>query len=219
LGKSEEGGAALALEVVSDAICPWCWIGKRRLERALGLLGAPFEASIAWRPFELNPAMPRAGIDRRDYRIAKFGSWEHSQSLDARVASAGAEDGLEFRFDRIGRTPNTRDAHRVIRLAGEKGVQGAVVEALFTAYFHEGRDIGALDVLADVGASAGLDRQEVAAMLAGERLAAEVAGDLERARRLGISGVPTVLIRGETLFSGALDPAMMAARLRAALPH
>ena len=115
-------------------------------------------ASVAWLPFELNPEMPKAGVDRRAYRSAKFGSWQHSQALDAQVAAAGRSDGLVFNHDRMERTPNTVDAHRLIWLAGQHGKQDAVVEALFAAYFNEGRDVGDPTVLADVGASAGLDR-------------------------------------------------------------
>ena len=113
------------LGIFSDTICPWCYIGKRRAERALRALGAEDLAlTVRWRPFELNPGMPPDGVDRRTYRAVKFGSWERSQALDARVAAAGAEDGIVFRHDRIARTPNTRASHRLIWLAGAKGGRG-----------------------------------------------------------------------------------------------
>src|SRR5262249_46525103 len=142
--------------------CPWCFIGKRRLEKALD--GRP--AMVRWHPFELNPDMPREGIDRKSYRIRKFGSWERSQELDAQVAAAGQGEGIAFNFDKMLRTPNTLDAHRVIGLAGERGMQDTVVEALFQAYFAGGRDLSDWGTLADVAAGAGLDRAEVDELLA-----------------------------------------------------
>ena len=130
------------VDVISDVICPWCYIGKRRLERAVRDLGGRHEVRVRWHPFQLNPTMPEGGMDRKDYRTAKFGSWERSQALDAQVAAAGIAEGIAFAFDRIGRTPNTLDAHRLIALAGERGVQDAVVEAFFRGYFAEARDLG-----------------------------------------------------------------------------
>ena len=127
----------LTIDVISDVICPWCLIGKRRLEKALG--NRP--AVVSWHPFQLNPDMPREGIDRKSYRIRKFGSWERSQELDAQVAAAGQGEGITFNFDKMDRTPNTLDAHRIIWLAGERGVQDAVVEAMFLAYFTDGGDL------------------------------------------------------------------------------
>ncbi len=154
----------LTIDVISDVICPWCFIGKRRLEKAL----RDRAAAVRWHPFQLNPDMPREGIERKSYRIRKFGSWERSQELDAHVGAAGRGEGIAFNFDRMARTPNTLDAHRVIWLAGERGVQDAVVEALFLAYFTDGRDLSDRATLADVAAGAGLDRAEVAGLLAGE---------------------------------------------------
>jgi predicted DsbA family dithiol-disulfide isomerase len=206
----------LKIQIISDAICPWCWVAKRRLERALSALKPTVTATIAWRPFELNPEMPKAGLDRRAYRSRKFGSWEHSQALDGQVVSAAKEDGLEFRHQLIQRTPNTLDAHRLIWLAGQEGDQNAVVEGLFSAYFHEGRDIGTADVLTEVGAAAGLDRTRVSGMLKSGEGLNEVAAELDRARRLRVSGVPTVVVNGRPLFSGALRSELMEARLREA---
>src|SRR5712671_1843704 len=163
--------ATLAIVVISDAICPWCWVAKRRLDSAI----APdVTASVTWRPFELNPEMPKGRVDRRAYRSAKFGSWQHSQALDAQVAAAGRSEGLVFNHDKMERTPNTVDAHRLIWLAGQRGKQDVVVEGLFAAYFNEGRDVGDPTVLADVGASAGLDRARILAMLASDEGQAEV---------------------------------------------
>src|SRR5258706_5142548 len=125
----------LEIELISDVICPWCFIGKRRFEKALPLIGREVPIEVDWRPFELNPDMPLEGIDRKLYRTRKFGSWERSKALDAQLAEAGASEGIQFAFDRMDRTPSTFEAHRLIWLAGEQNVQGAVVEALFQAYF------------------------------------------------------------------------------------
>ena len=214
------GTAALSrIDVVSDAICPWCWIGKRHLEGALARLaeeGDRFE--VHWRPFQLNPDMPREGVERDAYRAAKFGSIERSRELDAQVAAAGAAAGLEFRFDRQRRTPNTVNAHRLIRHAGAVGGtarQDAVVEALFRAYFQDGRDIGNAAVLAEVAAGAGLDG--AAAFLASDDGAAEVREEDAGFRRLGISGVPSFALAGHVLFSGAVPAERMADAFRRAL--
>src|SRR4051812_12855702 len=154
----------LTIDVVSDVICPWCFIGKRRLEKALG----DRAATVRWHPFQLNPGMPREGIDRKSYRIRKFGSWERSQELDAQVGAAGRGEGIVFNFDKMARTPNTLDTHRVIWLARERGVQDAVVEALFQGYFTDGRDLSDRATLVGVAAGAGLDRAEVEKLLAGD---------------------------------------------------
>src|SRR6266581_770360 len=173
-GTASNTTATLVIEVISDAICPWCWIAKQRLDSAIAAIAPDVTASVTWRPFELNPEMPKAGVDRRAYRSAKFGSWQHSQALDAQVAAAGRSEGLVFNHDRMERTPNTLDAHRLILLAGQQGKQHDVVEGLFAAYFNEGRDVGDPTVLADVGASAGLDRARILAMLASDDGLAEV---------------------------------------------
>src|SRR5882762_855583 len=209
----------LAIEVVSDAICPWCWVAKRRLDRAIAAISPDVTASVTWRPFELNPEMPKAGVDRRAYRSAKFGSWQHSQALDAQVAAAGRSEGLVFNHDKMERTPNTVDAHRLIWLAGQQGKQNDVVEGLFAAYFDEGRDIGDPTVLADVGASAGLDRAMILAMLSSDEGLAGVRSDLQRALNLRVSGVPTVLVDGVPVFSGAIRADLMEAELRKAAGH
>ena len=196
----------IRVDVISDVICPWCWIGKRRLEKAFATIAGTHEVVVRWHPFQLNPDMPRAGIERRAYRTAKFGSWERSLELDARLAAVGAGEGIAFAFDRIARTPNTLDAHRLIRLAGERGVQDAVVEALFRAYFTLGRDVGDCETLLDVTAGAGLDRDLSAVELnSGEGLEAIRAEEGE-ARQLGVRGVPFFVVNGELTLSGAQEP-------------
>jgi predicted DsbA family dithiol-disulfide isomerase len=163
--------------------------------------------------------MPKAGVDRRAYRSAKFGSWQRSQALDAQVAAAGRSEGLVFNHDKMERTPNTLDAHRLIRLAGQQGKQHDVVEGLFAAYFNEGRDVGDPTVLADIGASAGLDHDRILAMLGSDEGQAEVRSELQRAVNLRVSGVPTVLVDGVPIFSGAIRAELMEAELRKAAGH
>jgi predicted DsbA family dithiol-disulfide isomerase len=195
----------LTVDVISDVICPWCYIGKRRLDKAVAALDGQHEVRVRWLPFQLNPAMPKDGIGRREYRTRKFGSWERSLELDGRVAAAGKEEGIHFAFDRIERTPNTLDGHRLIWLAGEEKVQDAVVEALFRAYFTDGRDISKRPTLLDVVAEVGLDRHKAEAVLDADGLeAVEEAGEM--ARRWRVEGVPFFIINGTLTLSGAQPP-------------
>ena len=191
------------IDVISDVICPWCWIGKRQLEGALAMLDTPF--AIHWRPFQLNPDLPAEGVERASYRAAKFGSVERGAELDANVAAAGRVVGLEFRHDRMLRTPNTIAAHRLLAWAGVR--QNDLAEALFRAYFQDGQDIGDHAVLAGVAAELGLD---AAPFLASDGQDAEVRAEDANFRRLGISGVPSFALDGAVLFSGAYPAERMA---------
>lgn len=205
------------IDVISDAICPWCYIGKRQLERALDILASNHcSITVAWHPFQLNPDMPAEGVEREKYRIAKFGSLERSRQLDQRITETAASVGLEFHLDRLTRTPNTVNAHRLIRFAGQKGVQDAVVEELFEGYFCKGADIGDSKILADIGAEGGLDRAEVLAMLAGDEGRKEVLAADQMARNAGIQGVPSFALQGHVLFSGAVPAEEMAQTFRRA---
>jgi predicted DsbA family dithiol-disulfide isomerase len=194
----------LAVDVISDVICPWCYIGKRRLEKAVAAFDGPVR--VRWLPFQLNPSMPKEGIRRREYRTRKFGSWERSQELDARVVEVGQSEGIHFAFDRIERTPNTLDAHRLIGLAERKGVQGAVVEALFRAYFTEGRDISNRRTLLDVVAEAGLDRLEAEALLNSDGGLEAIKDADALARRFRVEGVPFFVVNDTLTLSGAQQP-------------
>ena len=205
----------LAVDVISDVICPWCYIGKRRLEKATASFGGP--VSVRWLAFQLNPTMPKEGVSRREYRTRKFGSWERSQELDARVVAVGKEEGIHFAFDRIERTPNTLDAHWLIWLAEKQGVQDAVVEALFRAYFTEGRDISNRQTLLDVVAEAGLDRDEAEAMLHSEDGLEPVKEADALARRLRVEGVPFFVVNGKLTLSGAQPPDAFLEAFRQAL--
>ena len=203
------------IDIVSDAICPWCYIGKRQLERARTRLDAEgLDFAVRWNPFQLNPDMPREGVDRAAYRAEKFGSAERAAALDAQVAEAARSVGLAFRPDLMTRTPNTLDAHRLIWLAGQHGVQDQAMEAVFAAYFTEGRDIGDHETLADCAVAAGLERAEALAFLAGERIAAEMLAADRAAREAGVNGVPSFFLDGYGLVSGAVPAEQMAEALR-----
>ncbi|MBR0670590.1 DsbA family oxidoreductase [Neoroseomonas soli] len=206
------------LEIVSDVICPWCWIGKTHLDGALALLaeeGLTFE--VGWLPYQLNPDMPEGGVDRRTYRAEKFGSLERSQELDSQVAEAGRVAGIGFRHDLMARTPNTVQAHRLIRLAGAAGVQHAVVERLFRAYFQEGKDIGDQAVLAAEGATAGMPQEALDAFTGSDAARAEVIAESQALAQAGVTGVPSFVLDRHLLFSGAMPAERMADAFRRAV--
>lgn len=197
--------ALIKLDILSDPICPWCYIGKARLDRALEARpDHPFE--IEWHPFQLNPDMPRAGMDRRAYMEAKFGGRDGAVQAYRPVVEHAADAGLELNLDRIARAPNTLDAHRLIHWAGLEGRQTAVVAALFRAYFRDGRDIGDAGVLADLAGEAGLDRGMVARLLAGDGDRDEIAARDAHARERGVSAVPTFVLANTYVLSGAQTP-------------
>jgi predicted DsbA family dithiol-disulfide isomerase len=211
----EAGLVGTRIDIVSDTICPWCYIGKRHLEQALTLLaeeGLAFQ--VHWNPFQLNPDMPKEGRDRATYRAWKFGSAEKAAALDQRLSEAAAAAGLGFRTDLMTRTPNTIDSHRLIWFGGQNGAQDAVMEAVFKAYFIEGRDIGNHDVLADCAAEAGLSRRAVLDFLASDDAAAAMRAADQAAREAGVSGVPSFFLDGYSLFSGAMPAQTIAAALR-----
>jgi len=211
-------GGRPRLDIVSDTICPWCYVGKRHLEAALPILASEgLSFDIMWRPFRLNPDIPKGGVDRRAYRSAKFGSWEKSLALDAQVAAAGAIDGLAFHHDRIVRTPNTVGSHILIRLAHEVGgaaLQDRVVEALFAGYFTQGSDVGDPEVLADIGAAAGMERPRVLAAVFDRARGDEVMKEERLARDLHLNGVPSFVLDGKYIFSGAEPSYIIVAALR-----
>ena len=199
------------IDVISDSICPWCYIGKRNLEGALKILaGEKLHFDVMWHPFQLNPEMPAEGVERKAYREAKFGGPEKAKAIDERITATAATVGLDFHLDRLTRTPNTVNSHRLIRMAGQEGVQDAVVEALFKAYFCEGADIGDAEILAGVGGTGGLDPDAVFKMLKGEEHRREVLSGDQMARNAGIQGVPSFALQGHVLFSGAQPAEEMA---------
>jgi len=194
------------IEIVSDVICPWCYIGRRRLAKALEL--APeVQVEITWLPFQLNPGMPREGMPRAEYRKAKFGSVERGRELDARVAGEGRGEGIAFAFERMQRTPNTVAAHRLIAAAQKEGKGQAAVDALFKAYFENAEDIGDAAVLEKISSALGIkgevDEKEVAALEASMR-------------GLGIQAVPTFIFDRKFGVSGAHPPEALAQAMREA---
>ncbi len=192
----------LVIDVISDVVCPWCFVGKRRLEQAIALRpGRP--VAVRWHPFQLDPTIAPEGMDRKAYMERKFGAGGRLAEIHARLSGIGAEVGIDFAFEAIHRSPNTRDAHRLIRLAAVDGLQGPVAEALFAAYFEQGRDIGDHAVLADVAEQSGLDRAGVEAMLAGDDLVADVETEIRSAQEIGVQGVPFFIIAGRYAVSGA----------------
>jgi predicted DsbA family dithiol-disulfide isomerase len=211
------------IDIVSDAICPWCYIGKRQLERALAVLGQEgLHFSVHWNPFQLNPDMPAEGRDRAAYRARKFGSAEKAAALDARITEAAAGVGLAFRTGLMTRTPNTIQAHRLIWFAGQRDaameqprdLQNATMEAVFKAYFMQGADIGEIETLAACAAEAGLDAGEVMAFLTGNLAEQEMRAADNAAREAGVSGVPSFFLDGYGLFSGAMPAETMFDALR-----
>lgn len=197
--------------MVSDVVCPWCYIGKRRLAKAIAALAGEINAEIRWLPFQLNPTMPAEGMPRAEYRARKFGSLERSRQLDARVAKEGESEGIAFAFERIERTPNTVAAHALVGLAQEQSRADAVVDALFRAYFEEGKDIGDAAVLADVA-----ERCQVSGRPRQEAMTEVVALD-EQMRGLGISAVPTFILARKFAVSGAHPPETLVEAIREAV--
>jgi predicted DsbA family dithiol-disulfide isomerase len=190
----------VSIEIYSDVICPWCYIGKRRLERALERLGAAVKPQIAWRPFQLNPTMPKEGMPRTAYVEAKFGSLDSFRLMEEQVLEAGAAEEIPFAFGKMTRTPNTFLAHRVIWYGGRQGVQDAVVTSLFRGYFEEGVDIGSAAALIGLSARAGLDAEP---FLQTDDGTAEVKAEEIEGQRLGIRAVPYFVVNRAYGISGA----------------
>ena len=198
--------APLVVDVVSDVVCPWCFIGKRHLEAALAGLPDGAAAVVRWHPFELNPDLPAEGVDRRGYLEAKFGGPVRAAEIYARVREAGVRAGIAFDFEAIARQPNTREAHRLIAWSQAQGDAGPLVERLFRAYFVEGRFVGDRDTLAALAADTGLDADAARAWLASGEGADAIEVAEARARSLGIGGVPFFIFDGKVGLSGAQPP-------------
>jgi predicted DsbA family dithiol-disulfide isomerase len=193
------------LDIYSDTICPWCFVGKRRLERALAMRPQA-EIGIRWRAFQLNPGMPAEGMERREYLELKFGGPERAARIYEAVRMAGESEGIRFAFERIRRTPNTFDSHRLLRHAHEAGRQGLLLEELFQAYFMGGQDIGSRRALLGCAERAGLDVAAAERYLAGSEDAEATLAEDRLARRQGINGVPCFIFNGRFALSGAQPP-------------
>jgi predicted DsbA family dithiol-disulfide isomerase len=197
----------MRIEIVADVICPWCFVGKRRFERAMALR-PNLSVARAWRPFQLNPETPVEGLPRDIYLQAKFGAARNAARVHAALETAGTGEGIDFAFDRIRRTPNTVRAHRMIRLAAAAGAADELVEALFCGYFLSGLDIGDIDVLAALAVGVGLDEDATRAYLTGDSGTDEVLAEDRRARRLGIRAVPCIIFESGYAIAGAQEPEM-----------
>lgn len=207
---------ALTIDIVSDVMCPWCYIGKRRLEAALADVRKEMDVEVRWRPYQLDPSLPKQGKDRQQYLEDKFGGPEGAEKAYASVRNAGAEENIAFAFDDIPVSANTLDAHRVIRWAGSEGLaaQDATVEALFKAYFEDGKNIGDDDVLIAAAAEAGLDREVVARLLSGEADKDTVSAEIDQARQMGVTGVPCFIIDMKYAVVGAQPAEALADAMR-----
>jgi predicted DsbA family dithiol-disulfide isomerase len=193
----------MQIDVYSDIVCPWCFIGKRRLERALVQTNRAKDVPVRWRPFELNPTMTKMGMGRRAYLEAKFGGPSEVKAMQDRVVAVGASVGIDFAFDRIVKTPNTFDAHRLVWFAQQRGRQDEVVEELFHGYFVEGLDIGDSETLTSLAVRAGIDGENVRQMLDTEEGAEAVRQEEVRGHQLGITSVPYFALNGQKGISGA----------------
>ena len=195
----------MLIDIVSDVVCPWCYVGKRRLEAALAER-RELSVEIVWHAFQLNPGMPKEGMDRGDYLATKFGSPDRAASIYRDIEQAGADAGIAFAFDAIERTPNTIDAHRLILLAGRHDVQHAVVELLFRRYFLDGADIGNVERLTAIAAEAGIDEAAARAYLESDEGVEEVTSEDRQMRKIGVTGVPCFIIDKRYAISGAQAP-------------
>jgi predicted DsbA family dithiol-disulfide isomerase len=207
------------IDVISDVVCPWCYIGKRHLERALELWRARYPdefPTVRWHPFQLNPQLPAGGVPRKQYLEDKFGGPERAKEIYARVSAAGKRAGIEFAFDAIQVQPNTIDAHRLMHFAGERGLQDAMAEVMFRRYFEQGADLTDKAILADIAAQAGMNRDEALTYLTSDADRVLIEEQDRRARSTGVQGVPFFIFNQRLALSGAQPPeAMMEAMEKA----
>ncbi|ODT05560.1 MAG: disulfide bond formation protein DsbA [Mesorhizobium sp. SCN 65-20] len=205
----------VTIDVVSDVVCPWCYLGMRRLESALEGL-TDIKADVRWRPFQLDPTIPAEGKERKAYMLAKFNDEARLQQVHANLVSLGAVEGISFDFDAITVAPNTLDAHRLIRWAASSGdgVQGKLVRTLFSYYFEQGKNIGDHGVLTEAAKEAGMDATVVEALLPTDSDREDVSSEIATASRMGITGVPCFLLEGKYAVMGAQDSATLADAVR-----
>ncbi len=198
----------MQIDFISDTVCPWCFIGKRRLARAIAMRPA-ISFDVRYRPYRLDPSLPKGGMDRDAYMTAKFGKGGGVEDAQKVIAAEGAKEGIEFDFAAIRRAPNTLDSHRLIRWAALTGAQDEVVERLFAAYFENGEDIGDIRVLADIADVSGMDGAQVADMLESDQDLALVEREDQLAREMGVTGVPAMIFANKVAVSGAREPQVL----------
>lgn len=205
----------LTIDVVSDVVCPWCFLGMKRLENALATL-PDIDAEVRWRPFQLDPTIPPEGKERKAYMLSKFNDEARLTQAHATLVSLGAVEGISFDFDAITVAPNTLDAHRVIRWAAASGadVQDKLARALFSLYFEQGKNVGDHAVLVEAARQAGMDAAVVEALLPTDSDRDEVTNEIVTASRMGITGVPCFLLDGKYAIMGAQDSAALADAIR-----
>lgn len=204
------------IDIVSDVMCPWCLIGKRRFEKALALR-PDVDVDVRWRPFQLDPTLPEEGMDRREYLARKFGGDERADQIYQNVRDAGAQEGIPFAFEKIEYSSNTLNAHRVIRWAATAGCQDEVVERLFNMYFIEGRNLGDREVLKEAAVDAGMDEELVTRLLATDADRDMVENEIELARKIGVTGVPCFIVDNKYVIMGAEQPETIAGAIDLAL--
>lgn len=207
----------VTIDVISDVMCPWCMIGKKRLEDALAMIDGEIAVTVRWHPYQLDATLPKEGLDRRTYLENKFGGPERAKQIYANIEKAGKEAGIQFDFDKITVSPNTADAHRLIMLAGRQGadIQNTMVEALFTAFFINGENIGDQDFLVALAKNNGLSPEGLAAWKAGAGTQ-ELKAQVEQAREIGVTGVPFFILNQKLAIAGAQPPQAMAQAIRQA---
>jgi predicted DsbA family dithiol-disulfide isomerase len=202
----------MQIDVISDVICPWCFLGKRRLDKAIAMVPEA-KIEVVFRPFFLDPTIPPEGMSRHKYMVDKFGE-ERLKTLHMPLEDMGAKDGVVYHFDKITRTPNTLDAHRLIRWAMQAGKQLTVVEALFVAYWQYGKDVGDHAVLSEIATTCGLDGREIAIFLKQDTDKSTVLTEAQKAMEMGVQGVPTMIINHKYGISGAQDAETVAGAIR-----
>jgi predicted DsbA family dithiol-disulfide isomerase len=215
MSASKPSAAPLAIDVVSDVVCPWCFIGKRRLEKALALT-PDIPVEVRWHPYFLNPWVPREGISREQYLTTKFGSVDRYKGMAQRVAAAAAEEGLTYALDKIARQPNTLDCHRLILWAGNTGDPGRMKQRLMELYFSEGADLSDPEVLVRAAVDCGMDGDLVRRLLASDADVERVTREAEQAKEAGIDGVPCFILAGVLAVSGAQAPDDLAGAIKRA---
>ena len=205
--------AKLHLDVIVDVVCPWCFLGKRRLDAALVELD-DLDIEVRYRPFQLDPTIPQEGIEREEYVIGKFGSADALDEAHARLFSLGADVGITYAFDLIEKSPNTLDAHRLVRWAAAEGLGDPMLERLFSLFFEDGADLTKAETLIAAAEEVGLDEDEVAMRLEDGVDLDAVKADIAHAGRIGITGVPTIIVENKFAISGAQTPEVLIDALR-----
>jgi len=196
----------ITVDIVSDTVCPWCYVGKRRFEEALAQRPEGLDVYVGWRPFQLNPDIPAEGKDRRTHLAAKFGSDDQAKQIYQAIKDAGDSVDLDFNFEAATRQPNTVNSHRLIDLAAKNGAQDDVVERLFQAYFMDGRDIGDIKTLVDIAVDAGMNEEATLEYLESDDDIERIQKEDQTARQMGIQGVPCFIINRKYAISGAQEP-------------